>query len=126
MSNAMTDEKATVSLTGVFRHDGGNEMGNASWRCALVASLAFFVGASPALPSSESQQADVQGSVSQAEPLSIGNDLIGGAIASARCRRVLRAFRSTAVTGPSSPSAIDSSTTERSIDHSSFQRSTRL
>ena len=47
-------------------------MGNASWRCALIASL-FFVSASPALPSSEPEQADVQRSVSQADALSIGN-----------------------------------------------------
>ena len=53
-------------------------MGNASWRCALIASL-FFVSASPALPSSEPDQADVQRSVSQADALSIGNGPFWGA-----------------------------------------------
>jgi hypothetical protein len=48
-------------------------MGNASRRCALVASLAFFVSASPAIPSSEQEGAHVQGAVSQADALSIGN-----------------------------------------------------
>jgi len=68
-----TNERNTASLTRVFRQDGGSEMGNASWRCALVASLAFFVCAFPALPSAEQEGGGVQGSVSQVDPLSIGD-----------------------------------------------------
>jgi hypothetical protein len=49
------------------------KMSNASWRCALVASLAFFVSASPALSSSEQEETHGQASVAQADALSIGN-----------------------------------------------------
>jgi len=53
-------------------------MGNTSWRCALIASLGFVVCTSPGLPASEPEQAHLQGSVTQADPLSSGNGPLWG------------------------------------------------